>query len=79
MRRISAGSLKISKRLLQTFEILEAQHDSSRAAVLCDHDSTVLTLDAFHDLGQAVLHLGERHVFRRSRHGHNRSHAGVHP
>jgi len=45
--------------LLKALEILDAEHDGGRAAVLGDDDAAVFALNSLHDLGQAVLHVCE--------------------
>lgn len=43
-------------------------------SVLSDDDPSILALEALHDLGQMVLHVGQGHVLSCRRHRHNSSH-----
>jgi len=65
MRRTSPGLLRIVEGLFKAFEILNAYDDRSRSPMLGNDDPTVLPLQTLDDFGQAVLHIGERHVLGR--------------
>jgi len=43
------------ERIFERLEVVDRQHDHARSPMLRDHDSAVLDLDPFYDLGQTRL------------------------